>query len=76
MYLRVPYLSIVKDLLTKYTGCCLTSMVAYGRSTAMTMLTIASVVATYNSNTSSGFGGTSVGRDLRYYLCSIKATVA
>jgi hypothetical protein len=35
-------------------------------------LTTALVAMTYNNNTSSGFGGTSVGTDLRYCLSSIK----
>jgi hypothetical protein len=34
------------------------------------------VAATYNSSTSSGFGGTSVGKDFRYWLSSIKADAA
>jgi hypothetical protein len=42
----------------------------------ITVLTIVSIAATYNSNTSLGFSGTSVGRDLRYRLSSMKAVVA
>jgi hypothetical protein len=60
----------------KYTDYCLTFTVTLGRSTVMTVLTTVSVAATYNSNTSSGFGGTSVGNDFKYYLSSMKAVVA
>jgi hypothetical protein len=34
------------------------------------------VAAMYNSNTSSGFGGTIVGKNIRYCLSSIKVTAA
>jgi hypothetical protein len=47
-----------------------------GRSMAMIVLTTVSVDATYNSNTSSGFGRTNVGKDFRYYLSSMKAAAA
>jgi hypothetical protein len=40
------------------------------------VLTTASVAATYISNTSSSFGGTSIGSDLRYCLSSIKVVAA
>jgi hypothetical protein len=40
----------------------------------MTVLTTVSVVATFNSNTSSGFGGTSGGKDFRCCLSSMKTT--
>jgi hypothetical protein len=50
--------------LMKYTGCCLTSVLASGHSTMITVLTTASVVTTYSSSTSYSFGGTSVGRAL------------
>jgi hypothetical protein len=33
------------------------------------------IAATYNSNTLSGFDGTSVGRDFRYCLSSMKDVV-
>jgi hypothetical protein len=42
----------------------------------ITVLTIVSVVAMYSSNISSGFRGTSVGKDFRYYLSSMKVVVA
>jgi hypothetical protein len=54
--------------LTKYTGCCLTSVEAFGRSTEMTVLTTASVVATYSNRISSGHGGTKVGKVFKYCL--------
>jgi hypothetical protein len=43
---------------------------------AMTILTTVSVAATYNSKTSSGFGGTSVDKDFRYCLSSMKVVAA
>jgi hypothetical protein len=43
---------------------------------AITVLTTVLVAAMYNSNTSSGLGGTSVDRDFIYYLSSMKADVA
>jgi hypothetical protein len=39
----------------------------------ITVLTTILVATTYNSSTSSGFDGTSVGKDFRYYLSSMKA---
>jgi hypothetical protein len=54
--------------LIKYTGCYLTSVEASGRSTEMTVLTTASVAATYSSRICSGHGGTRVGRDFKYGL--------
>jgi hypothetical protein len=63
-------------LLTKYTGCCLTSDVASGHSMVITMLTTVLVSPTYNSSTSLSFGGTSVGRDFRYCFSSMKVVVA
>jgi hypothetical protein len=57
-------------------GCYLTSVVDSGRSTTISVLTIASVAAMYNSSMSSGFGGTSVGRDFRYCLSLMIAAAA
>jgi hypothetical protein len=54
----------------------LTSVVASGHSTVMTVLTNASVAATYNSSTSSDFDGISGGRYFKYFLSSMKATAA
>jgi hypothetical protein len=42
----------------------------------LTVLTTASLVAMYISRTSSDYGGTSVGKDFRYYLSSMKVDVA
>jgi hypothetical protein len=66
LYLWVSCLSILEDLADKYTGYCLTFVVASGHSTMMTVLTTVSVATTYNSSTSLGFEGTSVGMALRY----------
>jgi hypothetical protein len=49
---------------------------ASGRSAVMTVLTTVSIAATYNSNTSSIFGGTGIGKDFMYCLSSIKAAAA
>jgi hypothetical protein len=65
-----------KISLMKYTKCCLTSVLAFGRLMAITVLMITSVVAIYNSSTLSSFGGTSVVRDLRYCLSSMKVAFA
>jgi hypothetical protein len=65
--LRVPCLSILQDLADEVHG------LLFGIRRGFTTM---SVVATYSSNTSSGFGGTSVGRDFRYCLSSMKADVA
>jgi hypothetical protein len=56
-------------------GYYLTYVVASGRSTVITVLTTM-VAATYNSNTSSDFGGTSVEKDFRYCFSSMKAAAA
>jgi hypothetical protein len=56
-------------------GYYLTYVVASGRSTVITVLTTM-VAATYNSNTSSDFGGTSVEKDYRYCFSSMKAAAA
>jgi hypothetical protein len=74
--LSVPCLSILQDLADKVRSCCLTFIVALGHSMVMTVLTNVSVATTYNSNTSSGFGGTNVGKDFRYCLSSMKAAAA
>jgi hypothetical protein len=42
----------------------------------ITMMTTMSVVTIYNSSISSGFGGTSVGKDFRYCLSSMKIDAA
>jgi uncharacterized protein YcfL len=61
---------------TKYTCCCLTSVVVLGCSTVKTILTTMSVAVMYNSSTLPGFGGISVGRDFRYYLSLMKVDAA
>jgi hypothetical protein len=42
----------------------------------MIVMTTVSVATTYSSNTSLGLGGTSIGRDFRYCLSSMKAVAA
>jgi hypothetical protein len=42
----------------------------------ITVLTIVLVATTYNSSMSSGFGETSVGKDFRYCLSSMKVAAA
>jgi hypothetical protein len=60
----------------KYTCYCLTSVEASDRSTEITVLTTASLAATYSSRISLGHGGTRVGRNFRYCLSSTNATAA
>jgi hypothetical protein len=42
----------------------------------ITVLTTMSVAVAYNINTSLGFGGTSVGKDFKYCLSSMKPAAA
>jgi hypothetical protein len=74
MDLRVPCLSVLQDLVKKVHGLLFDFHRGFrpfnGDNGADTVL----VTTTYNSNTSSGFGGTSVDRDFRYCLSSMKAT--
>jgi hypothetical protein len=65
-----------KISLMKYTDCCFTSVLNSGCSIAMIVLTTALVAEIKSSSTSSDFGGTSVGKDFRYYLSSMKAAIS
>jgi hypothetical protein len=72
LHLWVSCLSVFKISLIKYSSYCFTSVLASGHSTVMTV----SVVVTYRSSISSFFGRTSVGKDFRYYLSSMKVVDA
>jgi hypothetical protein len=73
--LRVSCLSIFQDLIDKVHMLLFDFHHGFSPFNG-TVLTTMLVAATYNSNTSSGIGGTSVGRDFRYCLSSMKAAAA
>jgi hypothetical protein len=67
---------VILELPDRHEDCCLTSVLTTGRSTVIAILTTVLVAATYNSRTSLGFNGTSVGSDFTYCLSSIKDVTA
>jgi hypothetical protein len=70
--LRVPYLSILHDLADKVHGL----LLDLRRGFWLLNGDNGADVATYNNSTSSSFGGTSVGKNIRYCLSSMKVVAA